>query len=191
MNPTLESSIFTDQGVFVHHVAWTPTSNDSWKLNFACCTTQLSNTTGAGCLLRDQNAVFKAACAAPLKDCESITMAELIALHHGLDIAVTQGVDYLEVEGDFSIVFQLLQGQILPLSSSTETLLEDCVQYFRRFRSLKVRQIKHGANAVAKKIAALSIGLAEPGYWFDKPPSDIAELLFGDVVGRWVPVSHL
>ncbi|XP_024928418.1 uncharacterized protein LOC107416686 isoform X2 [Ziziphus jujuba] len=146
---------------------------------------------GAGCLMRDQNAIFRAACAAPLKDCESITVAELTALHHGLEIAVTQGVDYLEVEGDHPIVFQLLQGQILPLSSSTETLLEECIQYFRRFRSLNIRQVKHSVNAVANKIATLSIGRVEPCYWFDKPPSEITELLLGDVVGRWVPISDL
>lgn len=194
MNPTRGSSqklLITDQGAFVQHIAWTPTTDDSWKLNFAGCASALSNTAGAGCILRDQNAVFKVACAAPLKDCESITMAELMALQLGLDLAITQGVDYLEVEGDSPIVFQLLQGRMPPLSSLTRTLVEQCIHYLEKFRCVKVRQLNFKANEVANAIATLSIGWEKPYHWFDNPPPEIAHMLVSDVVGRWVPASDL
>lgn len=183
--------LITDQGAFVHHIAWTPTNDDSWKLNFAGCTSDLSSKAGIGCVLRDQNAIFKVACAAPLRDCDSITKAELMALRLGLDLAITQGVDYLEVEGDYPIVFRLLQGRILPLSSSTETLLEQCIRYLERFRRVKVRQVNFKANEVANAIATMSTDQEEPRHWFDEPPSEIAQMLVSDVIGRWMPASDL
>ncbi|WRX09491.1 Ribonuclease H domain - like 4 [Theobroma cacao] len=98
----------------VHHIAWIPPSDDSWKLNFAGSIG--SNSGGSGCVLRDQNGIFKVACATPSQGYKDLIMAELIALRHGLIIAIKYGVNYIEIEGDQSLVIQMLVGQAIPFS---------------------------------------------------------------------------
>ncbi|OMO89004.1 hypothetical protein COLO4_19990 [Corchorus olitorius] len=71
----------------IRHFAWIPPSDDSWKLNYAGFVGP--NGSGSGCVLRDQNAFFKAACARPLKDCKDLILAELDGLHQGLMLAIS------------------------------------------------------------------------------------------------------
>lgn len=56
----------------------------------------------------------------------------MIALYVGLDIAQRQGVDYLEIEGDYSVVMQNLTGVVDPMSFSMPTsvreLLGECIK---------------------------------------------------------------
>ncbi|EOX93222.1 Pentatricopeptide repeat-containing-like protein [Theobroma cacao] len=135
----------------VHHVAWIPSSDDSWRLNFAGCIGPDGG--GSGCVLRDQNGIFKAAYATPLKDCRSLIMAELIALHRGFIIAIKYGVDYIEIEGNQSTVIRML-----------------------------VRQIFEYSNEAANNIARISTELDEPSLWDDYPPVEITNILVTDII---------
>lgn len=117
--------------VFLPQNLVTP-SDDSWRLNFAGFTPNSDINVGFGCVLRDQNAIFKAGYAAPIRDSGDATETELIALYVGLDIAQRQGVDYLEIEGDYSFVMQNLTGVVDPMSFSMPTsvreLLGECIK---------------------------------------------------------------
>ncbi|WRX09495.1 Ribonuclease H domain - like 5 [Theobroma cacao] len=168
----------------VHHVAWIPSSDDSWRLNFAGCIGPDGG--GSGCILRDQNGIFKAAYATPLKDCRSLIMAELIALHRGFIIAIKYGVDYIEIEGDQSTVIRMLVGQTIPFSKICRRILVDCFKYIKSFRSVKVRQIFEYSNEAANNIARISTELDEPSLWDDYPPVEITNILVTDVIGRWI-----
>lgn len=175
----------------VHHVAWIPPSDYSWKLNFAgLVVDRESGTAGVGFILRDENAMFKAGCAAPVDDCDDIIIAELTALSHGLEVAMNQGVEYLEIEGDCAIVFQVLHRRVEPVSSFAQDLLDQCIHYIQAFRCAKIRRVNNHSNVAANKMAAIAIGEDEAIFWFSKPPPEISEILVEDVIGRWVPASE-
>ncbi|XP_022760086.1 uncharacterized protein LOC111306518 [Durio zibethinus] len=171
--------------MLMYHVAWIPPSDNSWKLNFAGCIRPIG--TGAGCILRDQNAIFKVACAVPIKACRDLVMAELIALKHGLIIAINYGVDYIEIEGDQPLVIQMLQGhQATPFYEICRGVLHECFNCIKNFRSVKVHQIHQYSNCAANDIARIATELQELSYWDGNPPSAIVNTLVTDVIGRWI-----
>lgn len=187
-----QPTVDTEYGVLVHSISWVTPYEDSWRLNFSGYTTGAANgNAGAGCVLRDQNAIFKAACAAPIKDCENVEMTELVALNLGLDIALRQGVDYIEIAGDYSIVIRLLAGESIPFPSSVQSLIEECSYFLAKFRGVMIRQVPIHANEPANLLAIFGSGFEEPLQWFDKPPPEIADSLIGDVIGRWMPLDGL
>lgn len=63
-----QPTVDTEYGVLVHSISWDTPFEDSWRLNFSGYTGAADGSAGVGCVLRDQNAIFKAACAAPIKD---------------------------------------------------------------------------------------------------------------------------
>lgn len=69
-------------------VPWTPTLDDSWRINFAGHLGP--NKAASGFLSRDQNAKFKAADIVPIPNCVSLIGAELMDLKHGLSMVIMQ-----------------------------------------------------------------------------------------------------
>lgn len=182
----------TNHGFVAHHVAWIPTSDGSWKLNFAgLVADRKSGIAGAGFILRDANAIFKAGCAEPVENCDDIITAELMALFHGLEAAMNQGVEYLEIEGDYGLLFQVLHRRVEPVSPVSLELLDRCIRFIQAFRDAKVRQVNKHSNVAANKMAAIGVGEEEPIFWFNVPPPEISEILVDDVIGRWVPASEV
>lgn len=177
---------------FVSYVSWISPADYAWKLNFAgFIADHRTGSGGAGFILRDENAIMKAACAEPLKYAESRCATELLALSHGLQIAITQGVEYLEIEGDCSTVFQMLHGLISPPSPGMARILAKCLQYIRSFRCVKTRWVNVHRNEPTNKVAELAIAEDEPVYWFTNPPPDVMAMLIEDVIGRMVPLSDV
>ncbi|KAL5741903.1 hypothetical protein ACOSP7_028635 [Xanthoceras sorbifolium] len=167
-----------------HFISWTPPSDQSWRINFAGYVNG-SKKAGAGCILRDQNAKFKAACAVPVMNCNNLVGAELTGLKHGLVMAIKQGVDYLEIEGDYSPAMRLLFGEVsIPLSSKIYQLVDHCSYLLNQFRSVKIREVNIDINSGANEVATIGICLKNPKQWLDEPPSEISEILITDVIGR-------
>lgn len=107
--PSCSSKAFksTTRSILAFHVAWIPSTDISWKLNFAgFVADHQTGTGGATFILRDENAILKSACALPVEQAENLFVAELMALRHDLQTAVKQGVEYLEIEGDCSSCFK-------------------------------------------------------------------------------------
>ncbi|EOX93219.1 Uncharacterized protein TCM_002059 [Theobroma cacao] len=107
-------------------------------------------------------------------------MAELIALRHGLIIAIKYGVDYIEIEGDQSLVIQMLVRQAIPFSKICQSILADCVKYIKSFRSVKVHQIDEYSNDAANNIARIATELEETSHWDGWVPTKIANILVTD-----------
>ncbi|KAK2651234.1 hypothetical protein Ddye_018723 [Dipteronia dyeriana] len=174
------------QNVLRYHISWTPVSDESWRINFVGHVVDGCENAGAGFILRDQNAKFKAACAAPVINCSSRLGAELVGLKHGLDMALKLGVDYLEVETDNSIAMKVIFGVSIPSSSSSKQFIEDCSYLLKQFRCVKFGQVDIHSNQGANEVAAIGIGLKKPIEWLDEPPTYISETLTMDVIGRWI-----
>lgn len=173
--------------IWVRHVSWIPpVEPDAWKLNFAAYFIDEDMVAGTGCVLRDQNAVFVAACAGPVKKCNNPTMAHLVALEQGLNVAMRLGVDYLEVEGEHPDVIRMIQRTLMPSTPSMATLLDRCFDLLDGFRKVMVRRIHHLSNEAANVLASTGRRLEEPVHWTDEPPSDIVTILVTDVIGQWV-----
>lgn len=187
---SLQHPLHMENVLLVRRVAWLTPGDDSWRLNFAGYSASVPNgDAGIGCILRDQNAIFKAGYAAPIRDSGNVTKTELISLKIGLEIALRLGIDYLEIAGDYSIVIRLLLGELLPLPPSVQVLLEECYHFLAQFRSTRIRQLHIHANEPANKLAIIGAELEEPLHWVDKAPPEIAESLLADVIGRWMPLA--
>ncbi|KAL5581578.1 hypothetical protein UlMin_014020 [Ulmus minor] len=151
----------SDHGLFVNDVAWNPPSGYSWKLNIASCLSDSkSGLAGAGCVLHDQNGIFKA-CGAAALTCNQSVIAELSALILGLEISINRGVEVQE-------------------------LVEQCNHFLETFRNVKIRQVKLLSNKAANQKALMGIYGDEPGFWQDEPALVIVDILIHDVIGRWV-----
>ena len=132
--PSSQRLIFTSHGTFLHHIAWSPPPDHSWKLNFAGhVTDQDLGIAGAACIIRDEDAIFKACCATPLKYAKSIVLAELVALINGLEIAVSLGIECLEIEGDCNFLFHLLDGLVPASSPVMKDLIDNCLKLLQGF----------------------------------------------------------
>ncbi|KAM7505012.1 hypothetical protein LguiB_003916 [Lonicera macranthoides] len=89
--------------MFVHYIAWTPPYEDSCKLNFVGCVVARLIMKGTDYVFRNENAIFKVE--AFLVDYSTFSTTievELEAMKFGLNEAIVQEVDYLEIEGDFA-----------------------------------------------------------------------------------------
>ncbi|PON38746.1 Ribonuclease H-like domain containing protein [Parasponia andersonii] len=183
---------FTGHDLLVYHISWIPPSDCSWKLNFAGFVADCeSGIAGVGFILRDENAIFKAGCAEPVNECDNIVTAELLALTHGLEVAMNQGIDFIEIEGDCVPLLELLYCQAEPMSSYAQELLDQCIDFIKSFRGVNIRRINSYSNGAANKMAALAISEDEPIFWFGQPPPEISEILVEDVIGRWVQVPKV
>ncbi|KAA8524105.1 hypothetical protein F0562_010464 [Nyssa sinensis] len=181
LQPTpFQAIIHTGNGKMVPYVAWTTTFEDSWRLNFAGSTMGESNIAGTGCILHDQNAIFKAAYAAPLKDSSNGVETELSALKFGLCVAIHQGVDYLEIEGDSAMAMRLLLGNISPFSLRIKEHLDQCMFLIGKLQTVMLHTVEDYANRAANKLAAMATDLSEPMHWIEEPPSAIIQILIED-----------
>ncbi|KAM6548658.1 hypothetical protein CsatB_020334 [Cannabis sativa] len=184
--------VTTNKDVLVYHVAWIPPTDYSWRLNFAgVISDRKSGTAGLGFILRDENGIFKAGCAEPLSNCDNIVTAELTALCHGLEVAMNQGVEYLEIEGDCGIVFEVLHYKIEVISPGIEKIISRCLNFLEAFRHAKITQVPVPRNMAANKMASIGSGEREAIYWSNTPPPEISEIVVADVIGRWVSVSEV
>ncbi|XP_062106978.1 uncharacterized protein LOC133818239 isoform X2 [Humulus lupulus] len=173
-------------------VACIPPTDCSWRLNFAgMISDRDSGTAGLGFILRDENAIFKAGCAEPLYNCDNIVTAELTALCHGLEVAMNQGVEYLKIEGDCGVVFEVLNHKTEILPPGIEKLLNRCINFMKAFRGAKIRHVVNHRNMAANKMASIGSGEDEAIFWSSTPPPEISEIVVDDVIGRWVSVSEV
>ncbi|KAI4308609.1 hypothetical protein L6164_031665 [Bauhinia variegata] len=140
------------------------------------------------CILRDQIGFFQAACAKPLKLCDDFLVAELKALKKGLKLALKEGVDYLEIEGNVEILCNLLAGDFALFPFSAKTIARKCFDLMLYFRGINARQAQFQTDYAVRKVAAEAANSKEPRYWQKRISPEIAEILAGDILGRWIPV---
>ncbi|KAI4308610.1 hypothetical protein L6164_031666 [Bauhinia variegata] len=137
--------LLTNEGAFVHNIAWIPPIDESWKLNFfahfkPAYTSSSTDMFSCACILRDQIGFFQAACAKPLKLCDDFLVAELKALKKGLKLALKEAVDYLEIEGNVEILCNFLAGNFALFPFSAKAIAKRCFDLMLYFRGINVRQ---------------------------------------------------
>ncbi|CAB4304474.1 unnamed protein product [Prunus armeniaca] len=115
--------LITNKGPCVRYIAW---MNDFWKLSFTGHYKHESKTASVGCIMRDHNAVFKAAFAQHVGMVSSFTRAQLTAFSRALEFAKREGVDYLEIEGNHPFVFRMMWGNVTRTSSMIRGLVNKC-----------------------------------------------------------------
>lgn len=186
LNPIAAVRFFSSEnGGMFHYVAWTPPFENSWKLNFAGSIYDGFDIGGVGCVLRDENGIFKSALSAPVKGYTCAVATELAALKYGLYEAVLQGSDYLEIEGESEIAMRVILGQIKPSSPLIQNLFIECVSILDNFRMVRFHPVRGYVNRAANKLVELAIDKDETMRWPKEPPSTISEILIEDVIGRY------
>lgn len=106
--------------IFVHKIVRMPPFTGPWKLNYVYACNRTSSKAFVGCILRCQNADFKALYAGPVgQDAGSSTDSALMAMTCAIGLAASQGGDSLEIEGENETMFSLVTGQIPPTNEAT------------------------------------------------------------------------
>lgn len=178
--------------IFVHKIVWTPPFTGSWKLNYAYACNRTSRKAFVGCILRCQNANFKALYAGPVgQGARSSTDAALMAITCGIGLAASQGGDSLEIEGENETMFSLVTGQIPPSNEATRELVARCLQELHNLRRVVFRCVQPDANEAATLLAKMAMEMEATWFYVDNPPPEIAAILDADVNGRYVPWVHL
>ncbi|KAL6186127.1 hypothetical protein ACLB2K_042248 [Fragaria x ananassa] len=104
---------------------------------------------------------------------------EAEALRASLLIAIHQGWDEVEIEGDCAIVMKALattDGDVIEVSS----ILSDCRHYMETFRLILLRHIYREANGVAHRLAHLARSSSLYEFWVDETPDIIQDVLMED-----------
>ncbi|KAK9924214.1 hypothetical protein M0R45_032596 [Rubus argutus] len=178
--------------IFVHKIVWTPPFAGPWKLNYVYACNRTSRKSFVGCILRCQNADFKALYAGPVgQDAGSSTDAALMAMTCAIGLAASQGGDSLEIEGENETMFSLVTGQIPPTNEATRELVARCLQELHNLRRVVFRCVQPDANEAATLLAKMAMETEETWFCVDNPPPEIAAILDADVNGRYVPWVHL
>lgn len=175
----------SENGLVIHYIAWTPPFEDSWKLSFAGCTNVKFDKVGIGCVLRDQNAIFKHAVSAPVIGCTCTIEIELEALRFGLCEAVKLGIDYLEIEGESETAMRVILGHISPSTLLTQLLFDECVSTIGKFQMVSFHPVHDYANRAARKLAKNAIDEGQLVRWSKKTPPAISKILIEDIIGRY------
>ncbi|KAK9904525.1 hypothetical protein M0R45_000608 [Rubus argutus] len=166
----------------------TPLSAGWWKLNYAFAYNRTSRRVFACCILRDQNAQFKAIYAGCVgNNVHNITLAALNAFRCAAGLAASEGGDPLEIEGENQTVFRLLRGEIPSPNETTRELVGQCLGEFNRLRMVWFRCVEPHANVAANRLARIAMNTEQTWFFVDNLPAQIAEILNIDVNGHYVP----
>ncbi|XP_004293150.1 PREDICTED: putative ribonuclease H protein At1g65750-like [Fragaria vesca subsp. vesca] len=104
---------------------------------------------------------------------------EAEALRASLFIAIHQGWDEAEIEGDCATVMKALatiDGDVIEVSF----ILSDCRHYMEAFRFILLRHVYREANGVAHRLAHLARSSSLNEFWVDEPPDIIQDVLMED-----------
>ncbi|CAA2971688.1 Ribonuclease H-like domain containing [Olea europaea subsp. europaea] len=181
---------FRSSILVIHTIAWTTPVEDAWKLNFSACAPNGLRHGGAGYVLREHHGIFKAARAEPLPNDFSHIEAKLVALNLGLQEAVVQGIDYLEVEGHSPYAMELVIDDEAPLAPSIRPIVHKCRKLLRQFKLVKFHPVAAYANRAAAKIAEMATNETEIQRWTMEPPDEIAKILVDDMTGYWESIYN-
>jgi len=125
-------------------VRWNPPSG-SIKLNFdGSC---FHNSAAGGSIIRDWAGRLIKVRAAPYGD-TSVLVAEARTLRNGLQEAVKQGFQYLEIEGDNIMVIQAIKGSThMPWKISL--IVKDILHFMKQLTHVSISHIYREANLAA------------------------------------------
>ncbi|CAI9754464.1 unnamed protein product [Fraxinus pennsylvanica] len=169
----------------LHTIAWTTPVEDAWKLNFAAYAPNQHRHAGAGYVLREHHGIFKAARAEPLPNDFSHIEAKLVALDLGLQEAIVQGIDYLEIEGHSPYAMEMVVDDEATLTPSIRSIVHKCRTLLQQFKLVKFHPVAAYANRAATKVAEMATKEAETQRWTMEPPDEIAKILVEDMTGFW------
>ncbi|KAM0959142.1 hypothetical protein EV1_024152 [Malus domestica] len=179
--------LFANQIVLAQHISWTSPPNNAWKISFAGHHEPESGTGSFACIVRDHNAVFKTAIAGPSGKVSDGVVAHLTAFSRAVDFAITEGIDYLQIEGNHPFVFEMITGETKIPDSLTRGLVFRCIHDLQKLKSVTFRSVTMGDNFAANLLARIATERQRVEFWPDIPPKEVAESLVLDVIGRWMP----
>ncbi|XP_021747143.1 uncharacterized protein LOC110712992 [Chenopodium quinoa] len=128
-------------------VAWEAPHLNSFKLDSSV----KNNSSAAGVIIRDSDGKPIAAQAFNLGT-TNVFVAEAFGLHKGIILALQQGIQYLQIEGDNLLVVNAVNG-IWSTPWQIDHIIADIKILFRRFPHWKIRQVYREANRAADWIA--------------------------------------
>lgn len=137
--------------------------------------------------MRDHNAVFKAAIAGLSLKISDGVVAHLTAFSRAVDFAITEGIDYLQIEGNHPFVFEMITGETKIPDSLTRGLVFRCIHDLQKLRSVTFCSVTMGDKFSANLLPRIATERQRLEFWPDIPPKEVAEGLVLNVIGRWMP----
>ncbi|GAA0141495.1 hypothetical protein LIER_02627 [Lithospermum erythrorhizon] len=121
-----------------------------------------------GCVCRDENGDFKGACYTRLSYTTTVVVAEAMVIRDGLEFAVNNHWQKVEIESDSKQVIQVLNGQQQALAD-VEVVMND-ILYLGNIMEANFHFVKRTLNNVAHSIAHWGNGDSRGATWLHNPP---------------------
>ena len=183
--------IVTENGAFIHKIVRKPPFTGSWKLNYVYAYNQTSRKAFVGCVIRYENAAFKALFSGSAgQEARSTTDAALMALSTAVGFAASRGAEFLEIEGENKTTFSLVTYRIPPSDAVTQELLHRRLKELENLKRVEFRQVTPDTNEAANVLARMAMETEESLFLADNLLPEIAASLNADVNGRYVPWVH-
>ncbi|KAK9290687.1 hypothetical protein L1049_008861 [Liquidambar formosana] len=127
---------------------WSAPRHGCLKINFDGAWLKEDNRGGMGVVLRDVDGVILGARAINVRNAASAEIMELMAARDGLRLALSQGCEKVELEGNALHVIRLLQGK-RKVGVWTEILVKNIASVSSKFSDCSLCYSKKSSNELA------------------------------------------
>jgi ribonuclease HI len=169
-------------------LSWDPEGSAQWKkpeprhvkLNVNASFYAETGAGAAGAIIRDFRGTFVAAAGVFISHVASASMAEALAMKHGLELANRLGLNRVQAESDSTEVIEACNGEGRWWSDAS-TIYANCVDLVTTIGSVSFSHCPREANHVAHEIASFCFSNRLSSSWDDDPPSFIIDKIVNDV----------
>jgi ribonuclease HI len=133
-----------------------------------------------GVIIRDYKGRFLAAGTTLIPHVATASMAEALAMRHGLELAIKLGCNRVQAESDSTEVIEACNGGDQWWSEES-AVFADCVDLSSSIGVVSFKHCPREANRVAHELARVAFESSSSGLWEGEPPNFIVSHLVNDV----------
>jgi ribonuclease HI len=165
-------------------ILWTKPVEGRLKLNFdGSVGSPESNSSSVGGVYRDHVGKFVLGYAEPIEKATS-SVAELVALKRGLDLALENGWRDVAIEGDYKMAVDFMESRVRVRAKNDMEQCTEIAALRTRLGKTTVSHVLREGNKVADRFAKLGGKAAAQRVWRDEPPDEVLQFLERDAIGK-------
>ncbi|KAK2662388.1 hypothetical protein Ddye_000962 [Dipteronia dyeriana] len=150
-------------------VKWKPSRDGLWKINFDTASCYNNLTIGSGIVVRDMLGTVKVKASLKLQAMFSVLVAEAMAMHRGILLAIKSSRVPFEVESDSLQVVDLVNSGD-PSHAYVGFIIRFILFHLEANTGCGVSHVSRNSNMVVDRLAKLAISSASDRRWIDCCP---------------------
>lgn len=166
-------------------VTWEKPEIGWTKLNFDGSSKGKALNASIGGLFRNHKAEFILGYAEPIGRANS-TIAEVAALHRGLELVLENGWSDVWLEGDAKTLIDIIAKKKSVKSAEVRRHVRDINSIILKLDNCKVTHVYREGNRTADKLAQIGHHLDKPTIWRHTPPDEVLPIMHEDAEGKIV-----